>query len=259
MKQFITKALVGFFLVTGLAACKTVSAIKEDFNSITGREPEPVVVPSDRAAEPVVVPSDRRVLVEEVQNMLADKGYDPGPADGQAGPSTKSALRAFQTGRGLTVTDGVTREAYIQLASDNAPDSTTQDNAPHSTAQSSQEGQPECERNFTKQSGLRNYRTTAFLNDVSQQLAVKRLARQLGRDGFVIHENDETRGTLNATFDTGGGTGIQISAFIDKDNGGSQAELNYVGTGAGLSTLFVPTSLYKADLCEYIDVMLKGG
>jgi peptidoglycan hydrolase-like protein with peptidoglycan-binding domain len=241
MKRLIISALVSFFFLSGLTGCNTMGAIKEDFNNITGNS-------SSEPSKSVVVPSDRRQLVQEVQTMLTDKGYDPGPVDGQAGPSTMSALRAFQAARGLTVTDGVTREAYIQLASDNASGSTTQ---------SSQEDQRECVRNFTKQSGMRNYRTTVTINGVSQQLATKRLVRALGRKGFVIHENDEARGNVNATFDAGG-SGIQLSAFIEQSSVGCTAELNYVGTGAGLGVLFVPGSAYRNELCEYVEAMQTG-
>jgi peptidoglycan hydrolase-like protein with peptidoglycan-binding domain len=75
-------------------------------------------VPSDKKQDAVVVPSDKKQMVREVQSMLADKGFDPGPVDGQAGPSTTTALRAFQKSEGLPYTNGVTDEAYIQLKSE---------------------------------------------------------------------------------------------------------------------------------------------
>src|SRR5262245_14070115 len=40
-----------------------------------------------------------------VQRRLAELGYDPGPADGRAGPRTRAAIQAFQRDRGL-VADG---------------------------------------------------------------------------------------------------------------------------------------------------------
>lgn len=241
MERFIISALVSLFLLSGLTGCNTMGAIKQDFSDLTGKisgEPE----------KPVTVPSDRRQLVQEVQSMLASKGYDPGPIDGQAGPSTITALRSFQSARGLPVTNGVTEEAYIQLSSDNSSGS---------TASSAQNEERECVRNFTKQSGMRNYRTTATLNGVSRQVAVQRLVRALGRKGFIIHENDDARGNVNATFDAGG-TGIQLAAFIEQTSGGSTAELNYVGTGAGFGVMLVPGSAYRYELCEYVDAMQTG-
>jgi membrane-bound lytic murein transglycosylase B len=39
--------------------------------------------------------------IEEMQTLLADLGYDAGPADGIPGSRTKAAIRAFQSARGL--------------------------------------------------------------------------------------------------------------------------------------------------------------
>jgi peptidoglycan hydrolase-like protein with peptidoglycan-binding domain len=63
-------------------------------------------------------PSDQSQLTREVQTMLALKGFDPGPADGVAGRKTYAALAQFQRSRGLPTTNGITQEAYHQLATD---------------------------------------------------------------------------------------------------------------------------------------------
>lgn len=242
MRRFIINALVSFFFISGLTGCNTMGAIKEDFNNITSRS-------SGEPTKSVVAPSDRRQLVLEVQTMLANKGYDPGPVDGQAGPSTASALRSFQATRGLTVTDGVTREAYIQLASDNGSVGANQH---------SQEDSRECVRNFSEGSGIRNYRTNVTLNGVRQDLATQRLLRILGRKGYVINENDVSRGYINASIVTGSGS-TQFTALIDKGNGGSNVELNVAAAGSGLlSALLIPGNAYRNELCEYIDTMQKG-
>ncbi|MDR1661465.1 MAG: peptidoglycan-binding protein, partial [Azoarcus sp.] len=39
-----------------------------------------------------------------IQQALADRGYDPGPPDGQRGPRTREALRQFQSSESLPVT-----------------------------------------------------------------------------------------------------------------------------------------------------------
>lgn len=116
----------------------------------------------------------------------------------------------------------------------------------------------ECVRNFAEQSGLRNYRTTVTLDGVSKAQAMKRLVRALGRKGFVINQNDAKDGYINATFDAGS-SDIQLSAFIDKKRGGSTAELNYAGTGAGLGVLVTPASAYRNELCQYTDAMRGAG
>jgi len=42
--------------------------------------------------------------VRNVQQALNDKGYDPGPIDGQWGPNTEDAVRRFQQASGLPQT-----------------------------------------------------------------------------------------------------------------------------------------------------------
>ena len=42
-----------------------------------------------------------RGLVAEAQRLLAERGYDPGPADGLLGPRTNEAVRAFRQSVGL--------------------------------------------------------------------------------------------------------------------------------------------------------------
>lgn len=50
-------------------------------------------------AMPYFLLSDRDVV--RVQRRLKELGYDPGPADGKAGPRTRSAIRAFLKDRGI--------------------------------------------------------------------------------------------------------------------------------------------------------------
>jgi localization factor PodJL len=40
--------------------------------------------------------ADREALVKKIQTLLADQGFDPGPADGVAGKKTVEAVRAYQ-------------------------------------------------------------------------------------------------------------------------------------------------------------------
>jgi len=111
----------------------------------------------------------------------------------------------------------------------------------------------ECVRNFSKQ-GLKNYRTSVTLSSVRQELAMKRLVRELGRKGFSVSENDATQGYVNATFDAGK-SGLQLSAFFEESGGSSRVELNYKGTGASLGSLFVSESAYMNELCSFAEAM----
>jgi localization factor PodJL len=51
-----------------------------------------------------VTEGDGRDLVKKVQALLAEQGYDPGPADGFEGPKTRDAIRAFQRTFGMSET-----------------------------------------------------------------------------------------------------------------------------------------------------------
>jgi len=52
--------------------------------------------------------------IQDVQKVLTDKGFDPGPLDGMMGPQTHSAIREFQKSNHLELTgtlDQKTQEA----------------------------------------------------------------------------------------------------------------------------------------------------
>ena len=53
-----------------------------------------------------------RTEVEELQGLLAMRGFDPGPADGLAGPNTRSAIRAYQSSIGA-VPDGFPTQTLL--------------------------------------------------------------------------------------------------------------------------------------------------
>ncbi|WP_417773547.1 peptidoglycan-binding protein [Stappia sp.] len=57
-----------------------------------------------------------RELVKNVQQLLAARGFDPGGADGQVGPRTRDAVRAYQAAAGLSVTGAISRELLDSLS-----------------------------------------------------------------------------------------------------------------------------------------------
>jgi peptidoglycan hydrolase-like protein with peptidoglycan-binding domain len=57
-------------------------------------------------AEPTLRRGSTGTAVRQLQQALTDLGYAPGPIDGNFGPRTESAVRAFQADRGIGV-DGV--------------------------------------------------------------------------------------------------------------------------------------------------------
>ncbi len=64
-----------------------------------------------KAAAPAAVPLDRQGLTD-LQWQLALHGYDPGPADGTAGPRTEAAIRLYQADAGLPA-DGAATQALL--------------------------------------------------------------------------------------------------------------------------------------------------
>lgn len=60
-----------------------------------------------QAARPAGPRIDRASL-SDLQARLKDLGYDPGPADGQMGPKTRAAIRAYQKDEGLKADGQVT-------------------------------------------------------------------------------------------------------------------------------------------------------
>lgn len=58
-----------------------------------------------------------REIVATVQSLLTQLGYAPGPADGEMGPRTRDAIRAFQRSIGMPDTGEVTPELVERLSS----------------------------------------------------------------------------------------------------------------------------------------------
>ena len=48
--------------------------------------------------------ADRAALVKKIQTLLAEQGFDPGPADGVAGARTQDAVKAYQRENGIAQT-----------------------------------------------------------------------------------------------------------------------------------------------------------
>ncbi|MFQ5974033.1 MAG: tol-pal system protein YbgF, partial [Alphaproteobacteria bacterium] len=82
---------------------------------VSMNEIQVTLAPSTSLPRPIV--SDT-TLTAEAQRLLADLGYEPGPADGETRPDTRAAIEAFQRDKGLVV-DGIvtsTLVAHLQAA-----------------------------------------------------------------------------------------------------------------------------------------------
>jgi localization factor PodJL len=58
---------------------------------------------------------DRQALVRLIQERLAERGFNPGPADGHPGPMTRDAVIAFQRERGVPATGEIGPELLAAL------------------------------------------------------------------------------------------------------------------------------------------------
>ena len=77
----------------------------------------PRTVKSYEAAAPQAPAPGLLVFAEvrELQRRLRAAGFDPGPLDGSAGPTTTNAARQYQRARGLAVTGEVDRDLLARL------------------------------------------------------------------------------------------------------------------------------------------------
>ncbi len=107
---------VDFSGILGAIRSKLIGVAPEPEPEI---EAEPEVAAEDIAAEEVVAAESKKVvppnLVEEVQILLADLGYEPGKPDGIVGPVTIRALEQFQRNQGLPVDGELSVELLTQL------------------------------------------------------------------------------------------------------------------------------------------------
>lgn len=255
MKECTGKGLganVALVLVAVLLLSGCIPAVVKTESSDESKE-APAEEVKEELKEVKEVPKDKGQLVREVQTMLSQKGYDPGPLDGKDGPSTQAALRKFQNKQGLPTTVGVTEEAYIQLASDVTDE-------PY--IQSASEGEntnvtsaaSECVRNFKKEDGgLRSYGTMVMLDGVAPELATKRLVRALARDGYTTG-GDSAQGMVTGEFDVGESS-LVFSAFIDKVGQDSQVELHLGAQKVSIGMMFLSDDVYRDDLCAFVDAM----
>jgi peptidoglycan hydrolase-like protein with peptidoglycan-binding domain len=74
-------------------------------------------------AEPTLKNGSKGQDVKDLQEALKTLGFNPGPVDGIFGAKTETAVRAFQTDRGITVDGIVGRETwhYIDEADHSQP------------------------------------------------------------------------------------------------------------------------------------------
>jgi hypothetical protein len=92
-----------------LPACSgTLKGLSDDASSIFGDEKE--------ETEEVRVEQTREVVsIAELQQLLDEQGYDPGPVDGVFGDRTARAIRSYQVNNGLRVTGRASADLVERL------------------------------------------------------------------------------------------------------------------------------------------------
>ena len=97
------------------AACSVGASIDELFGTTSPERAADCGGPAGQSARAYSGKTSRaeapiadRATVSDLQLRLQNLGYDPGPADGQLGPKTRAAIRAYQKDAGLRADGQVT-------------------------------------------------------------------------------------------------------------------------------------------------------
>ena len=79
-----------------------INTLRQLGGAATGNRAQPSTAPPTSSVP--ARPGAQAVPLREIQTLLAQLGYDPGPIDGLMGHSTARAIRTFETDRGLAIT-----------------------------------------------------------------------------------------------------------------------------------------------------------
>lgn len=109
-------------LLAGTAAAALLIGWAAGVGAQTSDLPQQASVPSYGAAPNMLPPlALGQNDVREVQNQLIALGFDPGPADGQAGPATVSAAQQYDQNRGGNGRVLIDAEFLERLKADKGP------------------------------------------------------------------------------------------------------------------------------------------
>jgi Putative peptidoglycan binding domain len=93
----------------GTAATTDATPNPPDGTKVVGHDRDTIVAPK---RNPVKIDAN---VVKAAQNELRSRGYDPGAADGVAGPQTRAAVSKFQTDQGLTASGNLDANTLEKL------------------------------------------------------------------------------------------------------------------------------------------------
>jgi peptidoglycan hydrolase-like protein with peptidoglycan-binding domain len=105
-------------VVSGRMDAATETAIREYQHSrglrVTG-QPSQELLSLLEEGQPQEAQLSQREQIQQVQEALKARGYEAGPADGVMGPSTRNAIRTYQSDAGMPVTGQISPELLTSL------------------------------------------------------------------------------------------------------------------------------------------------
>ena len=103
-REAIAQAMSSEHLAEARALMETFRPMPLDPVANSVPQPEEGWGEAGPATAPDKVSLNAPDLIGRAQAQLVRLGFDPGPADGKAGPKTRQAIEAFQAAAGLAVT-----------------------------------------------------------------------------------------------------------------------------------------------------------
>ncbi|VAX16096.1 hypothetical protein MNBD_NITROSPINAE02-83 [hydrothermal vent metagenome] len=127
---FITGVLV--FCLAGLNGCKTLGSktvssktVGAGFDALSSSRDDE----NEKPKEPAIVKPEKapkgKELIIDIQRLLVEHGYNPGPVDGIAGRKTALAVRAYQKAESLEVNGKISEDLWFSFGKkvDESPES----------------------------------------------------------------------------------------------------------------------------------------
>ena len=106
--------------VMGPGTAAAIRAYERDAGLAVGGRATTELLDHLKFARPKAAPrSTASALVREVQRALKERGYEPGPIDGQAGARTRAAVMAFQEETGFAPTGKIDAALLEELQAAN--------------------------------------------------------------------------------------------------------------------------------------------
>ncbi len=101
--------------VAALTAIGSASAFAQVANSVQLAQANSTEAQSLENLDMSAVPDLDGATIRRVQSALSAKGFDPGPADGQAGVTTKAAVQKFQERFGINGDGAINNQTLFAL------------------------------------------------------------------------------------------------------------------------------------------------